>query len=46
MSQNLRKISLGDFELLPFLSLNDPTDKNAFGQFGRFSRIGSHIETA
>ncbi len=34
MSQNFRKIGSGNFELLPFLSLNDPTNKNAFGQFG------------
>ncbi len=34
MSQNFRKINSGDFELLPFVFLNDPTDKNAFGQFG------------
>ncbi len=40
MSLNCRKIGSGDFELLPFLSLNDPTDKNAFGQFGWFSRVG------
>ncbi len=45
MLQNFRKISSGDFEILPFLSLNDPTDKNAFGQFGWFSRIGSHFYT-
>ncbi len=43
MSQNFRKIGSGDFELLPFLYLNDPTDKNAFGQFGWFSVIGAHV---
>ncbi len=43
MSQNFRELCSGDFELLPFLSLNDPTDENAFGQFGWFSRVGSHI---
>ncbi len=43
MSQNFRKIGSGLFKLLPFLSLNDPTDKNAFGQFGYFSRVGSHL---
>ncbi len=43
MSQNFKKTGSADFELFPFLSLNDPTDKNAFGPFGWFSRIGSHI---
>ncbi len=43
MLQNFRKIDSGDFKLLPVVSLNDPTDKNAFGQFGWFSRVGSHI---
>ncbi len=38
--QNFRKIGSGVLELLPFLSLNDPIDKNAFGQFGWFSRNG------
>ncbi len=42
MSQNFRKGS-DDFDLLPFFSSNDPTDKNAFGQFGWFSCVGSHI---
>ncbi len=41
MSQNFRKFGSGDFELLPFFSSNDPTDK--FGQFGWFSRVGSHF---
>ncbi len=43
MSQSLRKFGSGDFELLPFFSSNDSTDKNAFGQFGWFSRVGSHM---
>ncbi len=43
MSQNFRKINSGDFKLLPFFSLSDPTDKNAFGQFGWFSRVWSHL---
>ncbi len=44
MSKNFRKFGSGDFELLlPFFSSNDPTDKNVFGQFGWFSRVGSHI---
>ncbi len=43
MSQNFRKFGSGDFELLPFFPSNDPTDKNVFGQFGWFSRVGSHI---
>ncbi len=30
MSQNFRKIGSDDFGLLPFLSLNDPIDINAF----------------
>ncbi len=42
ISQNLRKIGFGNFDL-PFLSLNDLTNKNAFGQFGWFNRVGSHI---
>ncbi len=42
MSQNFREISSDVLELLPFFSLNDPTDKNAFGQFGWFSSVG-HI---
>ncbi len=41
--QNFRKFCSGYFELLPFLSSNDPTDKNAFGQFGWFSRVRSHM---
>ncbi len=41
MSQTFREISSDVFELLSFLSLNDPTDTNAFGQFSWFSRIGS-----
>ncbi len=43
MSQNFRKFGSGDFELLPFFSSNDPTDENAFGQFGWFSGVGSQI---
>ncbi len=43
ISQNFRKFGSGDFELLPFFSSDDPTDKNAFGQFGWFSREGSQI---
>ncbi len=38
MSQNFRKFGSGDFELLPFFSSNEPTDKTAFGQFGWFSQ--------
>ncbi len=44
MSQNFKKIDSGVFELLPSLSLNDPTDKNAFGQCGWFSRVVSQME--
>ncbi len=43
MSQHFREIGSSFLELLPFFSLNDPTDKNAFGQFGWFSRSGSHM---
>ncbi len=43
MSQNFRKFGSGDFELLLFFSSNEPTDKNAFGQFGWFSCVGSHF---
>ncbi len=43
MSQNFRKINSGCFELLPSLFLNDPTDKNAFEQFGWFCHIESHM---
>ncbi len=45
MSQNFRKFGSSDFGLLPFFSLNDPTDKNALRQFGWFSRVGLHILT-
>ncbi len=41
--QNFRKMGSSDFVLLPFPSSHDPTDKNAFGRFGWFSRVGSHI---
>ncbi len=44
LSQNFRRFGSGDFELLPFLSLNDPTDKNAFEQFDWFFHVGSHID--
>ncbi len=47
LSKNLAKDGTmarkGCFTLLPFLSSHDPTDKNAFGQFGWFSCVGSHI---
>ncbi len=38
-----QEIQSGDFELLPLFSSNNPTDKNAFGQFGWFSRVRSQI---
>ncbi len=43
MPQNFRKISSGILELLHFLSLNNPTDRNAFRHFGWFSRTRSHV---
>ncbi len=43
MPQNFRKIASSILGLLPFLSLNDPIHKNAFGQFGWFSYVESHI---
>ncbi len=41
MSQNGKS---GKVSLSYDLSLNNSTDKNVFGQFGWFSRIGSHME--
>ncbi len=43
MLQNFRKISSGDFKLSPFLSLNDSTDKNAFGQFGWIKNVRTFV---
>ncbi len=43
-SRKFRKIGSHLLQLLHFLTLNRPTDKNAFVQFGGFPPVRSHIE--